>query len=183
MSKDGQLSFFEQEEPEAPEVNPLVKEYALVYLVTFVEGAKGNLFLLKIEDAKKLCSDKCSHGIGRGGHWMFNWTALEHFANGDAASKQHETTQGKLEPFEFIQDTGKQDADFDRLGIEKPTMETMGKLLHSLGYEYHCKTTKERLIEKGLITQEEYAETEKQIAETIKSGRADEWVQRLKDEQ
>jgi len=108
-------------------------------MVTEGTGWQGNLFVLHREDAIKLCSDECSHGVGRGGKWMFQWTSLSHFYDsGDrsAADRAQRDTQGNLEPFVFIMDTGKQDEDFKRLGIRKPYPDEMGDILRQLGYSY-----------------------------------------------
>ena len=42
-------------------------QWALVYLVTMSGGNVGNLFVLRTEDAMKLCEDECSHGSAGGG--------------------------------------------------------------------------------------------------------------------
>lgn len=111
------------------------KDLALVYLVTQKGGFAGNLWLLHIEDAKKFCSDDCSKGRGNfGGEWCFMWTALSHFFNDDEAAQQNKTTQGKLMPFVFIRDTGKQDKDFERLGIVKPSIKEVSETLEQAGY-------------------------------------------------
>lgn len=115
-------------------------QWALVYLVTMSGGNVGNLFVLKTEDAMKLCEDECSHGSARGGRWMFQWTALDHFRRDDAAAAQHKNVFGKLEPFVFIRDSGRQDADFKRLGIIKPSISECKKLLSDMGYELIYKT-------------------------------------------
>ena len=122
----------EQPEPEKSQVD--VGDWCLIYLVTKSGGNQGNLFLLHREDAIKLCSDECSHGQARGGHWMFQWTSMSHFVSGDAAAKEHEDVHGNLPGFKFVHDTGKQDADFERLGIKKPTLKEMCELLRSWGY-------------------------------------------------
>ena len=44
-----------------------LSQWALVYLVTMSGGKVGNLFVLRTEDAMKLCEDECSHGSARGG--------------------------------------------------------------------------------------------------------------------
>jgi len=121
-----QLSLFNEAKPQKPKIN--IDEWALVYLVTFAGGNQGNLFLLPIEDAKKLCSDKCSHGVGRGGHWMFQWTSVKHFV------RQNDTYDGRLEDFLFIWDSGKQDKDFERLGLKKPSLKEQTEVLHEMGY-------------------------------------------------
>lgn len=147
-------------------------EWCLVYLVTRSGGNSGNLFILRKEDAQKLCEDECSHGTARGGQWFFMWTALSHFYDsGDrsAADRQQRNVHGKLEPFVFIKDTGKQDKDFERLGIKKPTISEMQKLLNDMGYELKYQGTKERLIEEGVVTAAEFEETEKYIAETLRN--------------
>ena len=125
-----QLSIFDfmQQEEEPQEDDSHLDEYALVYMVTEKGGWSGNLFILPTEDAKRLCSDECSHGRGRGGHWHFQWTTLRHFVH------QHDTYDGSLEDFAFIWDTGKQDKDFERLGIKKPTLPEQSELLHKMGY-------------------------------------------------
>lgn len=133
------FDLLEPEKPqrtEAPKENP-AGDWCLVYLTTEGCGFQGNLFILHQEDAMKLCSDECSHGVGRGGKWMFQWTSLSHFYDsGDrsAADRTMRDTQGKLEPFVFVYDTGKQDPDFKRLGIQKPGLKEMCDLLRSLGY-------------------------------------------------
>lgn len=76
----------------------------------------------------KLCSDKCSEGIGRGGRWHFQWTTIDHFIH------QNDTYDGRLEDFVFIRDTGKQDKDLERLGIKKPSIKEMGEILRGMGY-------------------------------------------------
>lgn len=121
-----QLSFFSEPEPEKPKYD--LKEWALVYLVTFSGGNRGNLFLLPVEDAKKLCSDKCSEGTNFGGKWHFQWTTTEHFV------RQNETYDNRLEDFVFIRETGKQDEDLKRLGIKKPTLKEQSDILMSMGY-------------------------------------------------
>lgn len=122
-----QLSLF-QEEPETHELDPRVYEYSLVYLVTCAGGNQGNLWVLKNEDAMKLCEDECSHGQGRGGRWMFMFTRLDHFIRRDYSyGDEHED-------FLFIYDNGKQDRDFERLGIIKPTLKERAELLESMGY-------------------------------------------------
>ena len=44
-----------------------LSQWALVYLVTMSGGKVGNLFVLRTEDAMKLCEDECSHGSEGGG--------------------------------------------------------------------------------------------------------------------
>ena len=121
-----QLSFFDEPKPEKPKYD--LSEWALVYLVTFGGGNQGNLWILKKEDAIKLCSDKCSEGTVRGGKWHFQWTTIDHFI------RQNETYDNRLEDFKFICDTGKQDKDFERLGIKKPRLEEQSDLLQDMGY-------------------------------------------------
>lgn len=106
----------------------MLDEYALVYLVARAGGIKGNLFILKTEDAKTFCSDDCSHGYGRGGPWCMMWTTIRHFVH------QNDTYDGRLKDFVFIFDTGKQDKDFERLGIKKPTLKEQTDILHKMGY-------------------------------------------------
>lgn len=166
-----QLSIFNDVSLEEPRKEPKkgggidASEWALVYLVTYSGGNKGNLFVLKVEDARKLCCDECSHGRARGGRWMFQWTTLDHFAESgaDKASNQVKDVHGKLTPFVFVVDTGKQDDDFNRLGIKKPTIDESREVLRSIGYELTYKSTKQRLIDEGLITEQEWAQTEKEL--------------------
>lgn len=134
ISRQLTFDFLAAEQPEAEEPQINVGDWCLVYLVTKSGGNKGNLFLLHRGDAIKLCSDECSHGQARGGHWMFQWTSMSHFVNGDAASAQHQDVHGNLPGFKFVRDTGKQDADFERLGIKKPKLKEMCELLRSWGY-------------------------------------------------
>jgi len=148
------------EEPPKPQT---ADDWCLVYLVTKSGGNAGNLFVLKREDAQALCSDECSHGVARGGQWMFQWTSLSHFydsGNRSAADRQARDTHGKLTPFVFLKDTGKQDKDFERLGIKKPDIWQIKAILQELGYELTYKGSKERLIEEGLLTEQDFAETE-----------------------
>ncbi len=122
-----QITMFDRDEDFPEPVSPKPEsrdsdDMCLVYLVTKSGGNRGNLFVLPREDAQKLCEDECSHGVARGGQWMFQWTSLSHFYDsGDrsAADRQARDTHGKLTPFVFIRDTGKQDKDFERLGIKK----------------------------------------------------------------
>lgn len=143
-----QLSFFDQEPEEPVKVqendDSYLDEWALVYLVTRSGGTQGNLWVLKTEDAKKLCSDECSHGQARGGHWMFQWTTIRHFVH------QNDQYDKRLEDFLFIFDTGKQNKDFKRLGIEKPTLAEQFDLIRRLGYNptTHSKY-KQELIREG----------------------------------
>ena len=114
---------------------------------------------------------------------MFNWTSLDHFADegSEAAARQQENTHGKLEPFVFIPDTGKQDADFERLGIKKPTLEECNAVLNSMGYELHYKTGKERALECG-VTEKEWDATEKEVNKILKNGKAlERWEEREKE--
>ena len=133
-----QLSFFdpvEEPKPTITEAKPINKEdWCLIYLVTRSGGNQGNIWILKRDDAIKFCSDPCSHGQARGGHWMMMWTSMDHFIQDDAGAKQHKDVHGKLTPFKFIYDTGKQDKDFKRLGIDKPNIKEISKLLRSMGY-------------------------------------------------
>lgn len=157
-----------------PEPEPDSNDWCLIYLVTMNGGNQGNLFILHREDAIKLCEDECSHGSARQGKWMFCWTSLSHFYDSNDRSKadrQARNVHGVLEPFVFIPDTGKQDKDFERLGIVKPNIREMSKILSECGYELKYKSSKERLIESGLSTPESFAETEKQIADYIKNKR------------
>lgn len=148
---------------------PDLSEWALVYLVTKSGGNRGNLFILRVQDAQTLCEDECSHGQARGGQWMFQWTTLDHFARNDSAAAQHKNVHGKLEPFVFIRDTGKQDRDFARLGIHKPTLQECSDLLKFMGYELKFKGSKERLIEKALCTTEDFQRTEEMLNEKLRS--------------
>ena len=133
-----QLSLFDTLEapketiPEPKEDNS--KDYCLIYLVTRSGGNQGNIWILEKGDAIKFCSDPCSHGMARGGYWMMMWTSMEHFRRDDAGAKQHKDVHGKLTPFKFIYDTGKQDKDFQRLGIKKPGIKEISELLRSMGY-------------------------------------------------
>lgn len=161
---EGQLSLFDTS-PEPPKPEEPETDWCLVYLVTRSGGNSGNLFVLRRDDAMKLCEDECSHGQARGGFWMFQWTSLEHFRRNDAAAKEHQNVYGDLEPFVFIQDIGKQDRDFDRLGIKKPTIREMQGILKELGYELKYKTTKQRLIDEGLLTEKDFEETERLLKE------------------
>lgn len=122
-----QLSLFDSDSDKL-EDEMMLDDYALVYLVTKSGGNRGNLFILTTEDAQKLCEDDCSHGMGRGGPWIMMWTSIKHFVH------QNDTYDGRLEDFEFIRDTGKQDKDFNRLGIKKPTLKEEGDLLQKMGY-------------------------------------------------
>lgn len=162
----GQISFFENvDKPKEEKPQTQKTDMCLVYLVTKSGGNSGNLFVLHREDAIKLCTDECSHGSARGGQWMFQWTSLEHFRRDDAGADQHKNVHGKLEPFVFIPDTGKQDADFERLGISKPSRKEMQDVLLQLGYEMKYQGSKERLLDIGL-TEEDFKETER----TLKKG-------------
>lgn len=168
----GQMGLFEEtvKQPEnIPENN--AGDWCLVYLVTRAGGNSGNLFVLHQEDAIKLCTDECSHGIGRGGAWMFQWTSLDHFydsKNAAAADRQMRNVYGELEPFVFIKDTGKQDKDFDRLGIHKPDISEVEKVLNSIGFKLQYKGEKPTLqrIKDGEmeITIDEYKRTEEKIS-------------------
>lgn len=136
------------EEKRADEFDP--EAWALVYLVTKAGGAKGNLWVLRKEDAMALCEDECSHGMARGGRWMFNWTSLSHFANDDSGAAQHKDVHGTLKPFVFIFDTGKQDADFERLGIIKPYPSEISDILRRLGYRMtYQNAEQEKLAREG----------------------------------
>ena len=137
-----QLTLFDfvSDAAKLPEVKPLTNEddYVLVYLVTMKGGNQGNLFVLHREDAIKLCEDECSHGSARQGRWMFNCTSLSHFYdsnNRSVADRQARDTHGKLTPFVFLRDTGKQDKDFERLGIHKPDIDEISNILRKHGYE------------------------------------------------
>lgn len=71
---------------------------------------------------------------------MFMWTTIDHFKQKDTekrsdAIRQQKGTNGKLQPFVFIRDTGKQDADFERLGIHKPDIAEIKRIMSELGYE------------------------------------------------
>ena len=164
------------EQPVHPEEVPArgrdIGDWCLVYLVTQCGGNSGNLFVLHREDAIKLCSDECSHGVARGGHWMFNWTSLEHFYDSKDASKadrQMRNVYGDLEPFVFIYDTGKQDKDFERLGIHKPNIWEIEDVLRSIGYRMEYKGIKSE-IESGnsVLTKEDLEQTEREIRDMIK---------------
>lgn len=185
MQKIDELSIFDLLDlPEEPEPKPApekakepesdqdpAEDWCLVYLVTKSGGNAGNLFVLIREDAQTLCSDECSHGMARNGQWMFQWTSLSHFRDtGDrsAADRQARDTHGKLTPFVFIRDTGKQDKDFERLGIHKPDIYQIEKILKGLGYQLTYKSSKERLIESGLASEKEFAETEKYVANYLR---------------
>ena len=130
------ISAIEQKKPEERFVNPELDDWALVYLVTRSGGNRGNLFILRKEDAQKLCEDECSHGSGNFGQWMFQWTSLTHFVT------QNDTYDARLEDFVFIYDTGRQDQDFKRLGIQKPELNEMKELLESMGYQLVYKGQK-----------------------------------------
>lgn len=110
-------------------------DWCLVYMVTRHGGYQGNLYMLHREDAIKLCSDDCSRGRGQWGEWMFCWTSMDHFAKDDDAAIMHKNVHSKLEPFEFIRDSGKQDDDFKRLGIIKPELYEMEEELKRMGFE------------------------------------------------
>lgn len=164
------------EQPVHPEEVPArgrdIGDWCLVYLVTQCGGNSGNLFVLHREDAIKLCSDECSHGVARGGHWMFNWTSLEHFYDSKDASKadrQMRNVYGDLEPFVFIYDTGKQDKDFERLCIHKPNILEIEDILRSIGYRMEYKGIKSE-IESGnsVLTKEDFEQTEREIRDMIK---------------
>lgn len=173
MTQIGLFDFDEPAKPqvkEQPEQKNNVGDWCLIYLVTRSGGNSGNLFVLHREDAIKLCSDECSHGIARGGHWMFNWTSLDHFydsKNASAADRQMRNVYGDLEPFVFIKDTGKQDKDFERLGIKKPNIYEIEDVLNSIGYKLQYKGERPVLdrIRDGesCITIEEFRQTEKQM--------------------
>lgn len=135
-----QLNFFDKlpqsetiEQKTKREENEELKEWALVYMVFRHSGYQGNLFLLKKDDAIKLCSDECSHGVGRGGAWAFFWTTIDHFI------RQNDIYDGRLESFVFIKDNGKQDKDFERLGIKKPTRDEQSRILRDMGYIMICQ--------------------------------------------
>lgn len=125
----GELEVIEEAKQQREETNGYdLQQWALVYLVYRSGGYGGNLFILSVDDARKLCSDKCSRGFSRGGEWQFHWTTIDHFTS------QNKTYDGRLERFVFIPDSGKQDRDFERLGIKKPTLEEMDDILRSRGY-------------------------------------------------
>ena len=153
-----QLSFFDIEEaPKSPITEPKneeVTDWCLVYLVTRSGGNQGNLFILHQDDAIKLCEDKCSHGQARQGQWMFMWTSLEHFRKDDAGAKQHKNVHGELEPFVFKFDTGKQDKDFERLGIKKPDIWEMENILNDLGYKMKYENSRDKLKECGMTDED-----------------------------
>ena len=126
-----QLSIFDIiNKPDTPEPDKKdeLKDWALVYLVKKESGNAGNLWVMPVEAAQKLCSDDCSHGQAYGGYWMFQWTTIDHFV------RQNDQYDKRLEDFVFIWDSGKQDKDFDRLGIRKPTLKEQTEILHRLGY-------------------------------------------------
>lgn len=158
-----QMSMFAvPEAPKSPITEPKrndVDDWCLVYLVTRSGGNQGNLFILHRDDAIKLCSDKCSHGKARQGHWMFMWTSLEHFRRDDDGAAQHKNVHGVLEPFVFKFDTGKQDKDFERLGIKKPDIWEMKNILESLGYSMKYESSRDKLKECG-ITDKDFKETD-----------------------
>ena len=180
--ESGSISLFDfmddktEEVKAEPEQNTNdIGDWCLVYLVTRSGGNSGNLFVLHREDAIKLCSDECSHGVSRGGHWMFNWTSLDHFydsKNASKADRQMRNVHGDLEPFVFIRDTGKQDKDFERLGIHKPDIYEIKKVLRSIGYEMEYKGIRSEIRDgNSVITMEELEKTEKEI---------NDWIQKRK---
>lgn len=139
MNQYGQLSLFDSIDiPDIPDEH-IETDMCLVYLVTMKGGNSGNVFVLHKDDAIKFCSDPCSHGMGRGGAWMFQWTSLEHFRRDDMGADQHKNVHGKLEPFVFIQDTGAQDDDLERLGINKPDIAEIEEVLTDMGYAIEYK--------------------------------------------
>lgn len=138
----GQISLFDVKQKNEPahkpvkvdpEYNPA--EWALVYLVTRRGGYKGNLFILTVQDAQALCSDACSRGIGRGGEWFFMWTTIDHFVRKDDAYGETKHAGTERPKFVFLADTGKQDRDFERLNIQKPTYKQCAEIIHRLGYQ------------------------------------------------
>ena len=148
-----QLSLFdtpdERQEKQQADIIDRIGDWCLVYLVTKAGGNKGNLFILHQDDAVKFCSDNCSHGTARGGKWMFQWTSMRHFVTNDAAAKEWCDVRGDLPGFKFLYDTGKQDRDFERLGIHKPSIKEMGDFLRSIGYcfEYSGGARTEQVID------------------------------------
>ena len=140
MVENGQISFIElleageqKQTGPAPAYDP--EEWALVYLVTRRGGYKGNLFILRIQDAKKLCEDPCSRGMGRGGEWIFMWTTIAHFIRKDDTYGDSKHVGTELPRFLFLADTGKQDKDFERLGIKKPSFIECEEIIRSIGYQ------------------------------------------------
>lgn len=135
-----QISFFELSEPtekpgEKNENQYDPREWALVYLVTRHGGYKGNLFILSIPDAQTLCEDPCSRGIGRGGEWFFMWTSIDHFIRKDDVYGDTKHSGTERPKFLFLHDTGKQDKDFERLGIKKPSFIQSEEIIKAIGYD------------------------------------------------
>ena len=120
------------------------EDYAVVYLVTqggeyYHAHFNGNLFVLTIEDAMKFCSDDCSKGTSRGNQWIMMWTSIKKYAEHNNHLGDNKHADRKKEPFVFIKDTGKQDKDFERLGIHKPSIEECKKILDYFDYEFVYK--------------------------------------------
>ena len=110
-----------------------LENLALVYMVTAKGGNAGNLFILDKQDAIRLCSDDCSKGAARGSSWLFMWTTIDHYIRND------DEYAGNKPEFVFIKDSGKQDADFARLGIRKLTQSEQKEIIERIGYKYKTK--------------------------------------------
>lgn len=98
---------------------PQMSDYALVYLIG-ANGFVANLFVLTIEDAKKVCSDEKSARYP----WLMMWTQL---AVNNSATKI---------PLKFVKGICTQNDDFERLGIKKPSLRDCRRILNMYGYRY-----------------------------------------------
>lgn len=114
-------------------ISDYIKDMCLVYLVFQSGGNGGNLFILKKDDAIKLCSDDCSKGRLYNHEYIYMWTTLEHFINYNAFYDNN------IPEFVFIKDNGSRDKDFERLGIIKPTENEYIKIINELGYKLKFK--------------------------------------------
>lgn len=168
-----QLSLFDApEEPksEKPEAGEELRKWAFLY--TSTEHVGGNnkstiiRFMMTVEDAMKWCESDLSKGVMYGGKWAYFWTSVYNFTFcrwGDSKVV-----------LDAHADNGTFDERIKSLGLRKYSIAEIPGILRPLGVECEIKGSKERLIDSGLITEEEWEETEKRLNQVVtgsKKGR------------
>lgn len=86
---------------------------AIIYTGTECGNFSGPKYFMKIDDAKKFCSDERSKGVLHGTKWAFFWTSLANYVGCYWDLSEHGID------FSHFFDNGSRDGLLAELGIEK----------------------------------------------------------------
>ena len=142
------------------ETRQALQNYALLYTATQRGTQKTNStqirFMMSVEDARKFCESDLSEGKMYGSQWCYCWTSVWNFL-------YKAWTAGQGIVIDSMADNGSYDSKIENLGCKKYGARDMYEILSKLGVQITIRGSKQRLINNGLVSEREFAETEQTL--------------------